>query len=553
MIGWSLLFGLTIGIVAAEVASSVATTGGNDSDAKARHEASSLSVLLTHQVETSSGSGTFHRIVANQNWDPKKTALILCDVWDSHHCKRAVDRLNEMIPRLDETTRKLRERGVTIIHAPSDCMMFYEQYAARLRVSQIPKSAHYPEDIDRWCYKIPAEEAGKYPIDQSNGGEDDDPQEHAEWLESLKNSGRNPKTPWLRQHAGIHIDERTDYVSDQGKEVWDILTSHGIDNVILAGVHTNMCVLGRPFGLRRMVSAGKNAVLIRDLTDTMYDPNSAPFVSHFTGTDLIIDHIERYVCPTFTSDQILGGTPFRFSQDQRPTIAMLIGEDEYETSKTLPPWSLEKLGKQFRVITVHGSETKPSDFPGIQAISDADLLIVSVRRRPLLPEQLKVVRDFEASGKPMLGIRTASHAFSLRKPSEASASLDSWPEFDRDVWGGSYTNHHANDAHPMVSRIDHSETHPIVAEWPSESIRSQGIRSQGSLYKVQPLAKEAQPILLGAIEGAMPEPVMWTFTRKNGGRSVYTSLGHQSDFEIAEFRDVLKASVDWLLYAKQQR
>jgi hypothetical protein len=64
-----------------------------------------------------------------------------------------------------------------------------------------------------------------------------------------------------------------------------------------------------------MAKNGKDAALLRDLTDTMYNPERAPYVSHFAGNDLIIAHIEKYVCPTITSDQFLGGTPFRFEGD----------------------------------------------------------------------------------------------------------------------------------------------------------------------------------------------------------------------------------------------
>jgi hypothetical protein len=108
----------------------------------------------------------------------------------------------------------------------------------------------------------------------------------------------------------IEIDNDRDYISDRGDEVWNILEAHKIQNVILVGVHTNMCVLGRPFGLRQMARNGKHVVLMRDLTDCMYNPKRWPYVDHFTGNDLIVSHVERYVCPTVTSDQILGGQPF---------------------------------------------------------------------------------------------------------------------------------------------------------------------------------------------------------------------------------------------------
>ena len=134
-------------------------------------------------------------------------------------------------------------------------------------------------------------------------------------VEKLTALGRNPKAPWKSQYDVLKMDER-DAVSDSGVEIWNLLEERGIDNVILVGVHTNMCVLGRPFGLRQMAKNGKNVVLMRDMTDTMYNPKRRPFVSHFRGTELIVEHIEKVVCPTVTSDQLLGGEPFRFKGDK---------------------------------------------------------------------------------------------------------------------------------------------------------------------------------------------------------------------------------------------
>ena len=87
--------------------------------------------------------------------------------------------------------------------------------------------------------------------------------------------------------------------------------------MILMGVHLNMCVLGRPFAIRQMVKAGKNVVLMRDMTDTMYDPRMKPMVSHFDGTDLVVAHVERFWCPTITSTALTGKPAFRFNDDKR--------------------------------------------------------------------------------------------------------------------------------------------------------------------------------------------------------------------------------------------
>jgi nicotinamidase-related amidase len=270
------------------------------------------SLKLTLQSQTPvADSDAFQIQQRVEVWQNSQTAVIVCDMWDNHHCYRAVLRENQMVPRMESLLTKLRSQGVTIIHAPSSCVDAYADNGARKRVANVPK-AEPPADINAWCHSIPAEESVKYPIDQSDGGEDDTPEEHAAWAAELVAKGLNPRAPWKRQHAGLTIDEEKDFISDQGDEVWSILQAGGIKNVILVGVHTNMCVLGRPFGLRQLAKNGVNVVLMRDLTDSMYNPKAAPYVSHQAGTDLIIAHIERHVCPTITSDQILGGQPYRF-------------------------------------------------------------------------------------------------------------------------------------------------------------------------------------------------------------------------------------------------
>jgi type 1 glutamine amidotransferase/nicotinamidase-related amidase len=496
---------------------------------------------LRFQQETSPGSGRYHRLQRKENWAPDQTVLIVCDVWDLHHCHRAVLRVKELAPRLEKVIQFARERGVTIIHAPSSCMEFYADHPARHRSIAAPKAKDHPKDIAQWCTKIPAEEQGVYPIDQSNGGEDDEAQEHQEWSDHLSHLGRNPKAPWKRQYDQLTIDPAQDYISDRGDEIWNILQSKGIRNVILTGVHTNMCVLGRPFGLRRMVLAGMNTALMSDMTDTMYDPRCSPFVSHFTGTDLIVDHIERFICPTMTSDQWLGGKPFRFEGDRRPTVAILMAEDEYKTEETLPAWSIPNLGPNYRLRWFFGSDQQRQVIPGIEDVAQADVLVVSARRRPLPASQLQVIRDFEASGRPMLGIRTASHAFSLRN-GELPAGTSAWPEFDAQVWGGAYTGHHGNQFFPKVDRTGPGKNDPLVADWGDSDWSS-----KGSLYRVSPLAAGTRELLRGTIDGQPSEPVAWTFRRKNGGKSFYTSLGHRDDFADERFQKLLRNAIDWLM------
>ncbi|MDA1229181.1 MAG: ThuA domain-containing protein [Planctomycetota bacterium] len=494
---------------------------------------------LRFRAETKAESGRFHTLSRQENWDPSKTAVIICDVWDSHHSINAVRRVEEMAPRIDQFVKRARESGATIIHAPSECMESYVDHPARKRAVALPTSDNVPANMQQWCKQIDAEKRFEYPIDQSDGGEDDDLDEHAAWARELAANGRNPGSPWRMQTKLISIDDRHDFISDSGPEIWSLMESRDIDNVILCGVHTNMCVLGRPFGLRNMVTAGKRVVLVRDLTDTMYNPQRWPFVNHHTGTDLIVEYIEKCICPTITSDQLLSGQPFRFQSDTRPLLVMLVAEDEYETNQTLPKFAADFLGQNFRVEFVFGNEHNPSDLPGLEVLNSADIALVSVRRRPLPKEQLDIVRRFVDSGKPLLGIRTASHAFSQRTEQPPEGLL-AWPEFDGQVLGGNYRGHHGNELLPRISISTEQDAHPILI-----GIGTEPFVSGGSLYITSPLAAKTRVLMSGAIDGKQAEPVAWTFERASGGRSFYTSLGHKEDFQNPAFQRLLFNALVW--------
>jgi nicotinamidase-related amidase len=247
-------------------------------------------------------SSRFELLSSRELWQPQQTALIICDMWDQHWCPTATKRVEELAPFMNQVVQTAREKGVFIIHAPSDVTDFYAGHPARERAIRAPKSDHMPPEIKSWCSWLDEHEQKVYPIDQSDGGCE------CEECDSY--------TAWSRQVEAIEIMD-DDAISSSGEEIWNLMEARGIQNVMIMGVHTNMCVLGRPFGLRNMARYGKNVVLVRDLTDTMYNPKSWPYVDHFTGTDLIIEHIEKYVCPTITSTVLTGRAPFRFQADNR--------------------------------------------------------------------------------------------------------------------------------------------------------------------------------------------------------------------------------------------
>ncbi|HEY2838326.1 MAG TPA: ThuA domain-containing protein, partial [Pirellulales bacterium] len=271
-------------------------------------------------------------------------------------------------------------------------------------------------------------------------------------------------------------------------------------------------------------------------------------LDHFRATDLVIEHIEKYWCPTITSPDLLAGAPFSFREDKRPNVVMLIGEDEYETKDTLPPFGDEELATRgLRVTTVHSSKNDLNDFPGVDALKNADLLLVSVRRRTPTDAQLTTIREFVKSGKPVVGIRTASHAFSLRDGRDPPAGHAAWPEFDAQILGGHYTGHHeevkSDKPSSYLKILAEAKGNPIL-----QGVSDQEFSSKYSLYKTSPLAKSATPLMMGRVEGLdTREPTAWTNQPSTGNRVFYTSMGGKTDFDLPEFRRLLTNGIFWAL------
>jgi nicotinamidase-related amidase len=226
-------------------------------------------------------------------WQVAETAIIVCDMWDDHWCRASAQRVGVLAPKMNAVLTAARSHGVMIIHAPSDTMDFYAGTPGRRRM-QLAPLAKPPATIERWCRIDPKKEP-PLPIDDSTGGCDD---------AVIPTSRR----AWKRQHPAIDILDY-DGISDSGIEVYNYCAQVGIRNLVLMGVHTNMCVLGRSFGIRQMTSVGMNVVLARDLTDAMYDPRKKPYVSHTRGTGLVIEHIETYWCPSIDSRDLIDVVP----------------------------------------------------------------------------------------------------------------------------------------------------------------------------------------------------------------------------------------------------
>ncbi len=205
------------------------------------------------------------------------------------------------------------------------------------------------------------------------------------------------------------------------------------------------------------------------------------------------------------------------------SLCMLSGSFEYDSEGSLAIFEehLRQVGGVECSTVVFQSE---DDDLSLAPIDDTDVLLLFTRRLNTAGPELERFREYCAAGRPIVGVRTASHGF------------QNWLAFDAEVLGGSYHMHYG--AGPLV-RVDEAPGaagHPILDE-------TEGLVSHGSLYRNTPIADDATLLLTGTTDEAT-EPVAWTRMNR-GGRVFYTSLGHQDDFRDGRFLRLLTNGVLW--------
>ena len=226
---------------------------------------------------------------------------------------------------------------------------------------------------------------------------------------------------------------------------------------------------------------------------------------------------------------------------ERPHVVFVVGESEYDTAETLPAFAAAELdARGVRTTFVFAAGNR---FPGIEAIESADVVVLSVRRRTPPSDQLAAVRAYLARGKPLVALRTSSHAFALRRGTPPEGHAD-WPAFDEEVLGGRYELHYDNREGTDVFVRPEAGVHPILAD-----VKHPSFHSDGTLYRSRGLGDSAHVLMDGrATVGGevVEEPVAWTHTYR-GSKVFYTSLGHPSDFEQAPFRQMLVNAIFWAM------
>jgi type 1 glutamine amidotransferase len=213
-------------------------------------------------------------------------------------------------------------------------------------------------------------------------------------------------------------------------------------------------------------------------------------------------------------------------------VCLIAGSTEYDPVKSLTilkEYLETKRGMKCTFLSAtFGKDPKkdPSDLPGLENLDKCDVAVLFTRRLILQGEQLERLKKYCLSGKPLVGIRTASHG------------IQTWLDLDKEVFGGNYKNHYKEGPLTEVKFAGANKDHPILKGFET-------FKSKGSLYRNTGLSKDVQVLLDGTNNADKAiEPIAWTRTFK-GGRIFYTSLGHQQDFTEPSFLRLLGNAILW--------
>ena len=222
---------------------------------------------------------------------------------------------------------------------------------------------------------------------------------------------------------------------------------------------------------------------------------------------------------------------------KRPTVAVMVSDDHYDADTLLPPL-IQRLGKEndWNVLIMHGNGG--STFPNIDVLEKIDVLVIYVRRLALPKEQLDAIKKYVNSGRGVVGLRTASHAFES-KAKKLPEGCENWPEFDRDILGGNYHDHGKNELGSDVENVASLKDSPILKD-----VAPDRWHSIGSLYYTDPVKDDVTVYQIASSPQQQNLPLTWTRLRGKT-RIAYTALGHQKDFEVEAFQNLLRNLVRW--------
>lgn len=220
-----------------------------------------------------------------EEFDGSELCLILCDVWDRHWARAFTERVERKAPFLNFVTKSARDRGIQIIHAPSDCAGYYEGTNARQKVLDLPN--------------VPVPELNEFK-----------PAPHPLSIEpSHMDTGEQNdvmKNVWRKIHHGIEIDYDRDLILENRiQEFWNIVSAYKFKKYIIMGGATNMCMLHREFALINQKKLGLESLFVKDASIAAYTPQCSPYVSFEEGQRLSVEYLEKFICPSILSEDFV--------------------------------------------------------------------------------------------------------------------------------------------------------------------------------------------------------------------------------------------------------
>jgi type 1 glutamine amidotransferase len=253
-------------------------------------------------------------------------------------------------------------------------------------------------------------------------------------------------------------------------------------------------------------------------------------------------------------------------------IVFLVGDEEYRSEDSMP--QLAKIlavhhGFKCTVLFAINKETGEIDpqtldnIPGLEALMDADLMVMFLRFRELPDDQMKLIIDYTNSGKPIVGLRTSTHAFNYVKRKNSPYARYSFRDkkfdggYGRQVFGETWINHYGRHQQESTRGLiaEGMENHPIVKG-------IDDIWGESDVYGLTSLTGDSKPLIMGQVLSGMdpkdkpnPDkklvPVAWTKTYTGDigktSRVFTTTMGHSFDFFSEGFRRLLVNACYWAL------
>ena len=212
-------------------------------------------------------------LISQEEVPANRLGIVVIDLWNYHWCKTSAARVAALVPRMNRCLQVARDLGIQVFLCPTDVA---DNYVGTPQVESVIALQRVP---------IPKREEIQCPAAPDGGG---------------CTCGRERcqvNYGWDGMHPDLIIGEK-DLIPNDPELFYAICQQRGITHLLYLGVHTQVCLLGKSVGVRRMLQAGMRCMLARDLTDAhgLYDPVKGITPDDFTTN--VVAHFERYLMPT---------------------------------------------------------------------------------------------------------------------------------------------------------------------------------------------------------------------------------------------------------------